>query len=176
MVLFKSLSIPYESQFSGMDKPKINRNRILIMLFFNITLNVLLIPKDIQMLGGIKLFGLGAPGAAIATVVSFAVSLLYTRIMSYRLTKSKGNKRILLHAFAALIMTGSLYILLYSYDLIFWITRWYHLLLFVALGLIIYLGVLAILKEFTKKDFWYYMDVLNIRKMITYIRDELKGK
>jgi len=176
VVLFQTLSTPYQAQFNGMDKPKINRNRILIMLVFNLALNVLLIPKDIQMLGGIKLFGLGATGAAIATVVSFAVSLVYTRIMSYKLTGSKGNKRILLHAFAAGIMTAILYILLYEYDLIFWITRWYHLLVFAAMGLAIYLGILALFKEFTKEDLLFYMDTLNIRKMGQYIKEEFKQK
>lgn len=176
VVLFKTLSIPYEAQFNGMNKPKINRNRIIIMLVFNLTLNVLLIPKEIQMLGGVKLFGLGAIGAAIATAVSFAVSLFYTRIMSYRLTKSKGNIRVLLHAFSAVIMSGILYILLYDYDFLFWITRWYHLFLFGCLGLAIYLGVLALFKEFTKEDFFFYIDTLNIRKMGQYIKEEFNMK
>jgi O-antigen/teichoic acid export membrane protein len=176
VVLFQTLSTPYQAQFNGMDKPKINRNRILIMLAFNLTLNVLLIPKDIQMLGGVKLFGLGATGAAIATVVSFAVSLVYTRIMSYKLTGAKGNKRILLHAFAAVIMAGILYISLYQYDFISWITRWYQLLAFACIGLAIYLGILALFKEFTKDDFYFYLDTLNIRKMGKYIKEEFKMK
>jgi O-antigen/teichoic acid export membrane protein len=176
VVLFQTLSTPYQAQFNGMDKPKINRNRILIMLIFNLTLNVLLIPKDIQMLGDVKLFGLGATGAAIATVVSFAVSLVYTRIMSYKLTGSKGNIRILLHALAAGIMATIMFVLLYNYDFISWITRWYHLLAFGALGLAIYLGILALFKEFTKEDFWFYMDTLNIRKMGQYIKEEFKQK
>jgi O-antigen/teichoic acid export membrane protein len=176
VVLFQTLSTPYQAQFNGMDKPKINRNRILIMLVFNLTLNIIFIPKDIQMLGGIKLFGLGATGAAIATVVSFAVSLIYTRIMSYKLTGSKGNKRILLHAFAAGIMATIMYVLLYNYDFISWITRWYHLLVFAAMGLAIYLGILALFKEFTKEDLLFYMDTLNIRKMGKYIKEEFKQK
>lgn len=96
--------------------------------------------------------------------------------MSYRLTKSKGNKRILLHAFSAFIMTGVLYVLLYSYDFASYITRWYHLLLFGILGLLIYLGILAIFREFTKEDFWFYIDTLNLKKMAQYIKDEFKRK
>jgi O-antigen/teichoic acid export membrane protein len=176
MVLLLTLSIPYEAQFNGMNKPEINRNRILIMLVFNLILNFLLIPKDIQILGGVKLFGLGATGAAIATVVSYAVSLIYTRIMSYRLTRSKGNKRIFLHALAAIIMAAIIYVLLYNYDLIFWIARWYHLLLFAIIGLIIYLGILIVFKEFTKDDLLFYLDTLNIRKMAQYIKEEFKIK
>lgn len=175
-VLFRSLSISYEAQFNGMNKPGINKNRILIMLAFNLTLNVLLIPKDIQLLGGVKFFGLGSTGAAIATVVSVAVSLFYTRVMSYRLTGSKGNKRIILHAIAAIIMAAILYVFLYQYDFVFLIARWYHLLLFGAFGLAIYLGVLALFKELTKEDLDFYVETLNIKKMGQYIKEEFKSK
>lgn len=175
-VLFRSLATSYEAQFNGMNKPGINKNRIIIMLVFNLMLNIILIPKDIQMLGGVRLFGLGATGAAIATTVSFAVSLAYTRIMSYKLTGSKGNKRILIHALAAIIMAAILYVFLYNYDLIFWINRWYHLLAFGTFGLAIYLGILALFKEFKKEDFFFYMDALNIRKMGQYIKEEFKMK
>jgi len=44
------------------------------------------------------------------------------------------------------------------------------------IALAIYLGILALFKEFTKEDFWFYLDTFNIRKMLVYIRDELKGK
>jgi len=176
MSLFLALSAPYEAQFNGMNKPIINRNRILIMVILNLALNTLLIPTDIKMLGGVRLLGLGAKGAAIATAASVAASLIYTRIMSYRLTKSKGNIRILIHAFAAVIMTSILYVLLYSFDLVNWITRWYHLILFGVIGLSIYFGILAIFREFTKEDFWFYIETINIKKMFSYIRDELKKK
>jgi O-antigen/teichoic acid export membrane protein len=175
-VLFKTLSTPYSTQFNGMNKPQITRNMVIIEVICNISLNFLLIPKDIQMLGGIKLFGLGATGAAIATAASFAVGLIYTRIMAYKLTKSKGNKRILIHAFAALGMTGVLYLVLYHFSIIVLITRWYHLLAFAALGLVIYLGILALFKEFTKEDFYFYLDTLSIRKMGQYIKEELRHK
>lgn len=176
VVLFVTLSLPYASQFNGMNKPKINRNRILIMLFFNLTLNLLLIPKDIQILGGIKFFGLGATGAAIATVISSVISLVYTRIMSYRLTGSKGNNRIFLHAFAAMVMAGILYVIFYYFDYITFVTRWYTLLIIAGMGLCIYLVILALFREFTKADFWFYIDTLNIKKMLIYIRDEFKHK
>jgi len=102
--------------------------------------------------------------------------LIYSRLISYRLTGMKGNNRILIHAFAAVFMGSILYILLYYFDLILWITRWYHLLFFAGLGLGIYLGVLALFKEFTKDDFLFYLDTLNIKKMIIYIKNEILGR
>lgn len=173
--LFSALMIPYSKQFQGMNKPELSRNMVSIMVVCNLFLNFLLIPKDIQMLN-INLFGLGARGAAIATVISYLAGLFYARIVSYRLIDEKGNIRIILHAIAGVTMGGILYVLLYTYNLIEWISRWYHLLFFAGLGLLIYLGILALFKEFTKEDFWFYIDALNIRKMINYIHNEIWRK
>jgi len=173
--LFKALSTPYESQFNGMNMPKINRNRILIMFVCNIFLNIILIPEDIQSLN-IKLAGLGAYGAAIATVVSYLISFIYTRIMSYRLTGAKGNIRILIHFFSSIVMTFIIYLLLYQLNLINVVSRWYHLIFISFMGLGIYLFVLIMLKEFTKKDLDLFLDTINVKKMISYIYGELRRK
>jgi O-antigen/teichoic acid export membrane protein len=173
--LFLALATPYEALFNGINKPEINRNRVMIMVVCNIFLNLILIPRDIQMLGGIRLVGLGARGAAIATVVSYFISLVYTRYKYYKMFKEKGNPRVIKHAIAALVMTAIIYYLLYGLEMISSITRWYVLLFFGFLGLGIYLTILVILKEFTKDDLVYYLDVLNIKKMLKYIKDEIKG-
>lgn len=43
-------------------------------------------------------------------------------------------------------------------------------------ALAIYLVILTLFKEFTKEDFWFYIDTLNIRKMGDYIKEELRHK
>lgn len=61
----------------------------------------------------------------------------------------------------------------------FYIVRWYHLLGFGLLGLGIYLGILALIREFTMEDFDFLIDTLNIRKMFemfVYIRYEIGGR
>ena len=175
-VLFAALERPYQSQFFGMNQPKIVRNRVLIMAFINVLLNIVLIPKDIQMLGGIKLAGMGATGAAIATVVSYGIGLIYSRAMAWKLNGVKGNPRIILHAIAAGAMAVIIYVILYGSNFIIYITRWYHLLIFSLFGLIIYISILFLLSEFTKDDFRFFIDALNIKKMLKYISDELRGK
>lgn len=174
-VLFAALGSPYQSQFLGMNRPKIARNRVVIMVCFNVLLNIVLIPKDIQMFN-LNLAGMGARGAAIATVVSYVIGLIYSRTMAWRLTKIKGNPRILLHAFAAGIMAAILYFMLNNLNLILFITRWYSLLGFSLLGLGIYMIILGVMREFTKKDFQFFMDTLNIKKMIGYLNKELREK
>jgi O-antigen/teichoic acid export membrane protein len=170
-VLFAALEQPYQSQFLGMNRPKLARNRVLIMVFLNVVLNLILIPRDIRILG-LDLAGMGAMGAAIATVVSYGAGLAYSRIVAWRLTGIKGNPRIVLHLLAASVMAS----VLYRLNTMFFIARWYHLLGFAFLGLGIYLGVLYLLKEFTKEDFDLFMDTLNIKKMFRYIKEEIRGK
>jgi len=175
-VLFAALEKPYQSQFLGTNRPKLARNRVMIMVCFNVFLNIILIPKDIQMLGGLRLAGMGASGAAIATVVSYGVGLSYSRIMSWKLTGIKGNPAVLLHFLASGVMVAILYFTLYNLNAIELIIRWYHLLIFSLFGLGIYIGVLSLFREFTKKDLSFFLDTLNIKKMFRYVGEELKSK
>ncbi|HEC95263.1 MAG TPA: hypothetical protein ENI45_04785 [Thermoplasmatales archaeon] len=153
-----------------MNMPQFTRNRILIMMVTNVFLNLVLIPKDIQSLG-LKLAGLGATGAAIATVLSYAAGLLYIRVVAWRVTGFRGNTAVITHGFAA-ALTG---MILYYVTSIFFITRWFHLLGVSMMGMILYFSILFILKGFTKDDFYLFLDTLNIRKMGRYIKEELKG-
>ncbi len=168
-VLFETLMRPYASKLSGMNKPHLARNRVLIIVVFNVFLNLLLIPRDISQLN-LKLFGLGAYGAAIATVISYFAGFIYIRWIAWKVTKISGNPKIILHAFAAIIMALCIYFLNY----VFFIERWYHLLFFSLIALLIYLGILYVMKEFTKDDFDFYLDILNIRKMLSYIKNEIR--
>jgi O-antigen/teichoic acid export membrane protein len=172
-VLFVALERPYQSQFLGMNRPKLARNRVIIMVCCNVFFNIVLIPRDIQMLG-LNLVGMGAKGAAIATVISYGVGLVYSRIMAWKYTKIKGNPRILFHAFASVVMATVLYFMLYQLNMIEFITRWYYLLAFALFGFGIYLAVLCLFKEFSKQDLIFFADALNIKKLIAYIKDEIR--
>lgn len=167
--LLYSLSIPYSSQLLGMGKPHLVRNRILIMVVLNAILNIILIPKDIQSLG-IKLFGLGALGASIATVISYLFGFLYFRYTAWKLIDLKFNFKILLHFLAAATMST----ILYQISIMIFINRWYQLLGVSLFGFGIYLVILVIVKEFSKQDFLFVIDTLNIRKMWNYITKEIK--
>jgi len=169
--LMAVLTRPYTSQLVGMNMPHITRNRVIIMVVINVILNLALIPQDIKSIG-INLAGLGAMGAAIATVVSYFVGLIYARVMVWKLTRVTGNIRILLHALAAGIMG----FVLYQISNMFFIVRWHHLLGVALLGMGVYLSVLYLFKEFTKDDFSFFIDTLNVKKMFRYIKDEIKGK
>ena len=168
-VLIDALARPYTAQLQGMNLPNFTRNRVIIMMIVNVILNLILIPKDIRMLG-LKSAGLGIKGAAIATVVAYIIGSIYIRLITWKVTKVKGNARILLHAIAAII-TG--FILNY---LPIHIARWYELLGIALFGLSIYFAILFLMREFKKDDFEFFMDTLNIKMMIGYIKEEIRKK
>jgi O-antigen/teichoic acid export membrane protein len=167
--LLLALAMPFNYQLMGMNKPKLARNRVIIMVSINVVLNIILIPQDIQSLG-IKLFGLGPMGAAIATVAAYAVGLIYCRIAANKLIKELWNPRVLLHLLAASVMG----IILYWLSSVIYVGRWYHLLGFVAFGLAIYLFILYLLREFTRKEIDFLLDIFNIKKMFKYIKEEIR--
>jgi O-antigen/teichoic acid export membrane protein len=170
-VLFEVLSQPYQSQLQGMNMPHIVRNRILLMMIVSIFLNLILVPTDIKSLG-LKLAGLGATGSALAMVTAYFVGFITTRVYAFRVAKIKGNNKILLHIFAAVLMGMLVYFIIHIVS----IGRWYELLGICLLGLFSYLGILFIVKEFKKEDLNLFLDTINIKKMISYVLSEVRKK
>jgi len=170
-VLFEVLSQPYQSQLQGMNMPNIVRNRILLMMIVSVILNLILVPADIQILG-LKLAGLGATGSALALVIAYFVGFITTRVYAFRVANVKGNNKILLHMFAAVLMG----VIVYFTILIVNIGRWYELMGICLLGLLFYFGILFLLKEINKKDLNLFLDTINIKKMVSYIWSEVRKK
>ena len=156
-VLFLTLENPYQSHFLGSNRPKLARNRIVIMVIANLILNSLLVPTY------------GAVGAGLATTLSYFVGLLYSRVKSHTILKIGFNGSISLHLISALIMS------LVLYSLIDYIVYWYHLIIVSLLGFAVYMFILVLLKEFNKNDFYFVLETINIKKMFKYIRGEFKN-
>jgi O-antigen/teichoic acid export membrane protein len=168
-LLFTSIEQPYSGQLLGTNKPSVIRDKMFMVFCINIGLNILLVPKT---LFGITLAGLGGYGAAIALVASSLSGWLFLMMMSRRSIPMKFNKHILVHFGAA----GFMAIVIYLLSLRFYISHWY---LLAGAGLLYFAGYLAILvlfKEFTKKDLALILQMINIRKLYHYVKDEVKGK
>ena len=170
-VLFEVLSQPYQSQLQGMNLPHIVRNRILLMMIVGVVLNVILVPSDIKSLN-LRLAGLGPTGSAIALVTAYFIGFITTRLYSFKVAGIKGNNRILLHILAVMIMG----IIVYFLTQYVYIGRWYELIGISLFGIVLYFSILFIFQEFKKEDFNLFIDTLNVKKMISYIIKELKGK
>jgi len=161
----------FMNQLMGVDKPRSVAKVGVSMSAINIILNLILIPKDIKSLG-LTLFGLGPEGAAIATLISAVYGLVMVKIITRRITETKWNPRILLHIGAALFAGGIIYYL----SSIVVIDSWYEVGGTALLGIGIYVGFLALLREFTKKDLKFFLDILNPKSMKDYVASEIKDK
>jgi len=168
--LISGLRIPYSSLISGINRPGIAAKIGFAICVTNISLNYLFIPKQ----GLLSSFGINGPtGAAIATVLSSLVGFFGLRIAAKKLTGIKLlQSHTPRHIIAGLIMAGMLYYIGSLIPLV----RWYHLLVFAGVGLGIYLGMLFVLKEFKKQDLMFFLDMLRLKKMIGYVKSELKEK
>ena len=71
-------------------------------------------------------------------------------------------------------MGAVLYFLAYKTSL-FPVIRWYTLLIFIGIGLMTYIAVLFVLKEFKRQDFNFFLNILHPNEMFSYVKSELKG-
>lgn len=152
------------SQIVAVGRPDISARITIITVIMNISLMLLFIPG----------FGLGLSfvGAALALLIGNFVSFLMVRYAVYRLTGTVPNARLGLQMLAGLAAAGAMFFL----DLFISIDRFYTLIIFGMVAFAAFLAVLAAVKEFTRKDVEYFLDLINVKKMFSYIGEELKGK
>lgn len=169
--LLFSLMAPYYSLLAGLNKPKIYGKIGLGIGLINICLNFLLIPQWSLL----SFIGISGPtGAAVSMVVSISFGFIWIRLSAKKLTGIKLlQTHTPRHILAGILMGLFLYLFVF-HTALFPIIRWYHLLFFAGFGLVMYLGVLFLLREFTKKDFHFFLDLLHPIEMLRYIKSELK--
>ncbi len=170
--LLNSLMAPYYSLLAGLNRPGVYAKIGLAICFLNIALNFLLIPQW----GLLSLFGIknGPLGAAVAMVLATGFGFILIRLSAKKLTGIKLlQTHTPRHVIAGIAMGALLYLLAFSTGF-FPVIHWYHLLLFAGMGLAIYLAILYVLREFTKKDLLFYLDLLKPMEMFRYMSSELK--
>jgi len=168
-LLFAAIEQPYLGHLLGSGNPKIVRNKMFMAACICIGLNILLVPRT---LFGTPLAGLGALGSAIALIASSAAGWFYCRTMSQRLlTELKPfNKHLLLHFISAGIMAVIVFFITVSYAVV----QWYSLLAIASLYFIGYIAILIAFKEFTRKDFSLILQMMNVKQLFQYVKDEIK--
>ena len=168
VVYINAISSNYASQIMGTDHIKLLAKLSVLTMGLNILLNVLFIPENIL---GVPLLGMGAAGAAAATLTAALIAGIIYRIFAFKITRAKTNPVLLFHLSAALIMVA----LLYLFKLFTPVIYWYHLIIFGILGTFVYLLTLVILKEFNKKELQYFLNILKPAELKNYALDEIKG-
>jgi len=161
---------PFIALISGINRPDITAKIGVVICGTNIILNYLFIPNW----GLLSPFGINGPtGAAIATVFSVLIGFFGFRIFAKKLTDIKLlQSHTPRHIIAGLAMAG----VLYFFNILIPMVRWYHLILFAGVGLAVYLAVLFVVREFKKQDLHFFLDMLHPKEMLKYISSELKEK
>lgn len=171
--LVSSTMRPYRDLIMGMDRPERAALIGFSMLGTNAVLNVLFIPADIRSLG-IELLGLGAFGAALATLISGVVGYVIARYTAGQLADVRPQWPVFgRQLLAGGAMVGGLFLV---GRFLGEVTRWFHLAAVAPLGLGIYIVALYVVGGFTVDDVEFFADVLHPRKMVDYVREELLGE
>ncbi len=162
------LNSPYNSQLLAIGKSGILGKVGIMRAIINIGLNLIFIPVSFM---GMRLLGLGAFGAALATLITFLLTTANIRWASYKLTGTVMDRRILLHLSAA--MLTSIFFILMDTS---WAVRWYSLGMLGLAFLGVYFGILYLFREFRKEEIMTFMEALHPMKMASYMKEELRKK
>jgi len=159
----------HSSQINAVNRPDITAKLIFLHFFVLVPLLILLVPSSFF---GLQCLGLSYNGAALASMITSIVVFVATRWIVRKLTGTRSNPRLLLHL-ASAVITGGVLVVLEQY---LPMDNWMILLAYVFMALAIFAGILYVMKELTKEDVRYFMDIFNIRKMWRYSVDEVSGK
>jgi O-antigen/teichoic acid export membrane protein len=154
----------HSSQIVAVGRPDISARITIITVILNISLMLMFIPG----------FGLGLSfvGAAMALLIGNFIGFLMVRFTDYKITGTCPNVRLALQLIAGTASAGAMYAL----SMFVSIDRWFTLIVFGMVAFGVFLSILAAFKEFTRKDVEYFLDLINVKKMFSYIGGELKGK
>jgi len=152
------------SQIVAVGRPDISARITILTVAINISLMFLFIPQ----------YGLGLSyvGAALALMIGNIIGFIMVRYAVWRLTRTPPNPRLALH----LVAGAAAALAMFALDMIISVDRFYTLILFGLVAFAAYLPVLALVGEFKRTDLQYFLDLINVRKMLAYISGELREK
>jgi O-antigen/teichoic acid export membrane protein len=167
-ILILTLSRPYSYILLGSDYYKFVPiiNSLILMLI--IILELVFIPKSI---GGIKLFGLGSSGAALASLIAWSVSLLIFVFYSIKHLHIKFYLPIYKHVIAGIIMYVVVNFLEsnLSQSII-------NIAFASVIGTVIFVFILIILGEVRRADYRYLQSIIRPDIVIDSIKKEWSKK
>jgi O-antigen/teichoic acid export membrane protein len=165
-----TLGMPYRFLILGMDRPTTFAKVMVMGGITNIVLNLFLIPED----GLLSQLDINGPsGAALSALISSLVMLVGFHYYSRKIIKFRRfQNRILLHIVAGLLM-GLILWKLASYVPQM---QWFYLVGLSLIGVGVYLVFLWLLREFSKAELNFFLETVNPKNLLRYIKSEIKEK
>lgn len=160
------ISAPYGAQLIGTNHSRLYGLLGVASVIMSVVFNLLLIPSEIT---GVRLFGWGARGAAVASLCTTAIMAFLYRLAARRVTATGMNPSVVRHLVAVVIMISVMYA-----GVRFVGDPGIGALAAVGVsGLILYFGVLLILGEPLLADLAYLRQACSPLQMGTYIVREV---
>lgn len=156
----------------GFDLPRLAAVFGVLNVGLNAILNVVLIPDSVL---GVPMLGLRAEGAAMATLIAQTVSTVVLVVASRRLAGDYLLRPYLLRQAAAFTLAGAAVLALRHIGLLPPVERLWDLLGQSLLAVTLHILALIVLRELTRRDARYFLDLLSPGKMAHYVREELRG-
>jgi hypothetical protein len=128
---------------------------------------LVLVPEELL---GVEMAGLGLIGAAIAALVSTIVIVIMTRFTVREMSDTRLNSHLIVHGLCGLGAGMAAYL----FSTVWPLEGFVGLLFYFTLVFGVFYALMYILKEVTYKDVQYFCDILDLRKMSSYIRKELR--
>jgi O-antigen/teichoic acid export membrane protein len=168
-IFLSAIATIFITQLYAINEPKKVARIYVTAMLLDAVLLFLLVPHEIL---GVELLGLSYVGAAIANLITYILVFGLSIYYASRQIPVKLDHRPLkyLTAIAAAAMAA------YGLSLLVPVERWYDLVLVSIVSYCVFALVLLLLKELQKRDLDFFLDVVNLGEMMSYIRSELRGK
>jgi O-antigen/teichoic acid export membrane protein len=173
--LVYALLYPYATVLHALGRPDVTAKAAIVATALNAGLNLLLVPRSIL---GVPLAGMAETGAALATVVAVVVQFALLRREVHRMEGKVREHHVVKHLAAGAVMLVFLTLVLPAVPALAVSATNAPLplmLVHLALGGLVYLGVLVALREFTRRDLGLYLHVLDPKAMARYVRAEVRA-
>jgi O-antigen/teichoic acid export membrane protein len=168
-VLVSSLGGIYSTQIVAMNRAKQLVWLTVVQLALLLGFIVLFVPTSFF---AVPMLGLRAVGTALAVFLAALIVVVISRILIWKMIGLGFNRAMSFHLVAALLSIMTLLAL----QTIYHPDRWYDIILaWLASAGVFYLS-LYLMRELKEGDIRYFLEVLDPREMIGYLRTELGRK
>jgi O-antigen/teichoic acid export membrane protein len=170
--LFISISRPVSALILGTGYPKFMAIAIVTTSITLLIFDLLFVPSEVM---GIKMMGLGAKGAALATVLAYVINAIINHVIAYKVIGYRPPLKFFIYPFfCSLVVTVPFYVLGIGNMLLAYALPLRLLALAGSCVLFfgLYLGLLSLMGESVKDDLRLFWDSFNPKKMFSYIKGE----
>lgn len=167
-IFLSAMATIFITQLYAINEPKSVARIYVIAMAVNAGLLILLVPYEIL---GVELMGLSYVGAAVANLITYVLIFGLAVYFASRRIEVRLDLRPIKYAVA----TGAAAITIFAIGYLIPVERWYNLVLVSLASYVAFALVLFLEKELQKRDIDYFLDVVNLGEMWSYVRSELKG-